>query len=308
MAETRVAPTNADATTSDAVDAPSIYWKLCGVPMPTPLLLRDAYGFQWLHFGADLSDEGDIVEQLKADYTQIGTMAAVMIIFSTNMLLARNKLDVRSDLYGRNQIMGFYTLAWILADVSFLNCAFDCVVLKLALNTCPDDMSAARFADRFGDLCNTPIMMLFVACLCVIAGFALYIYVTLGRAFRWATLVLFGFVAIPFHAFWYHTLLDALYVSIETRRRRTSASERREKRGARAGRAPLDLAPDAIRGAWAQYLTLDGSVEPDEFLDYLSRKHGALELTWATDRVSRAVVEMYCQKLAWGVLLVEPES
>lgn len=141
MAETRVAPTNADATTSDAVDAPSIYWKLCGVPIPTPLLLRDAYGFQWLHFGADLSDEGDIVEQLKADYTQIGTMAAVMIIFSTNMLLARNKLDVRSDLYGRNQIMGFYTLAWILADVSFLNCAFDCVVLKLALNTCPDDIA-----------------------------------------------------------------------------------------------------------------------------------------------------------------------
>ena len=182
MAETRVAPTNADATTSDAVDAPSIYWKLCGVPMPTPLLLRDAYGFQWLHFGADLSDEGDIVEQLKADYTQIGTMAAVMIIFSTNMLLARNKLDVRSDLYGRNQIMGFYTLAWILADVRFLNCAFDCVVLKLALNTCPDDIAfhevdegVAAEALAFSRVARTSyelvgVAPIFIAAACVVAA------------------------------------------------------------------------------------------------------------------------------------------
>ena len=32
---------------------------------------------------ADLSEEVTITEQLKAAYTQIGTMAAVMIIFST---------------------------------------------------------------------------------------------------------------------------------------------------------------------------------------------------------------------------------
>ena len=80
-----------------------------------------------------MSEEVTITEQLKAAYTQIGTMAAVMIIFSTNMLLARTKLDVRSDIEARRQIMNFYTLAWIVADVSFINCAIDCVVLKLAM-------------------------------------------------------------------------------------------------------------------------------------------------------------------------------
>ena len=73
-------------------DAPSKYYKICGVPVPTPAFIRDAYGFQWLHFGADLQGEVKITEQLKAAYTQIGTMAAVMIIFSTNMLLQQHPL------------------------------------------------------------------------------------------------------------------------------------------------------------------------------------------------------------------------
>lgn len=306
MAE-RVEPTNG------AADASSKYWKIVGVPIPTPALLKDAYGFQWLHFGGDLSDEGTITEQLKAGYTQIGTMAAVMIIFSTNMLLARSTLAVRNDLDGREQVMNFYTLAWILADVSFINCAIDCVVLKLAMNECPDDVCAVRFADRFGDLCLTPIFMLSIACLCVILGMALYIYVVLGSAFRMVTLVVFGFVALPFHAFWYHKLVDALYVSIDTRRRRTSVSERRDRELKRvktlgfvserkASRVKLDLAPAAIRTAWTEYLKTDGSVEPEEFLDYLSTQNDALELSWATDRVARAVVELYCQKQAREIL------
>ena len=65
-------------------DAPSKYYKLLGVPLPTPALMRDAYGIQWLHFGADIMGEDRITEQLKAAYTQIGTMAAVMIIFITD--------------------------------------------------------------------------------------------------------------------------------------------------------------------------------------------------------------------------------
>ena len=209
---------------------------------------------------ADLSEEVTITEQLKAAYTQIGTMAAVMIIFSTNMLLARTKLDIRSDIGARKQLMNFYTLAWIVADVSFINCAIDCVVLKLAMNECPDEVCAVRFADRFGDMSMTPIFMLLVACMSVIVGMGLYIYVTLGKAYRMATLVIFGFVAIPFHAVWYHRLVDALYVSIETRRRRTSASERRDrelKRARRKAKVKLDLAPDAIRKAWTEYLKTD---------------------------------------------------
>ena len=120
-----------------------------------------------------------------------------------------------------------------------------------------------------------------------------------------ATLVIFGFVAIPFHAVWYHKLVDALYVSIETRRRRTSASERRDrelKRARRKAKVKLDLAPDAIRKAWTEYLKTDGSVEPEEFLDYLSTQNDALELTWATDRVARSLVELYCQKQAREIL------
>jgi hypothetical protein len=99
-------------------------------------------------------------------------------------------------------------------------------------------------------------------------------------------------------------LVDALYVSIETRRRRTSASERRDRELKRANSAKrkakvkLDLAPDAIRKAWTEYLKTDGSVEPEEFLDYLSTQNDALELTWATDRVARSLVELYCQKQA----------
>ena len=117
-------------------------------------------------------------------------------------------------------------------------------------------------------------------------------------------MVIFGFVAFPFQAFWYHKLVDALYVSIETRRRRTSASERKDRELKRANSAKrkakvkLDLAPDAIRKAWTEYLKTDGSVEPEEFLDYLSSQNDALELTWATDRVARSLVELYCQKQA----------
>ena len=289
-------------------DAPSKYYKLLGVPLPTPALIRDCYGFQWLHFGADIMGEARIVEQLKAAYTQMGTMAAVMIIFSTNMLLARTKLDIRSDIEARRQIMNFYTLAWVVADVTFINCAIDCVVLKLAINECPDEVCAVRFVDRFGDMAMTPIYLLFVACQGVIAGMGLYIYVTLGKTFRLITLVIFGFVAFPFQAFWYHKLVDALYVSIETRRRRTSASERKDRELKRANSAKrkakvkLDLAPDAIRKAWTEYLKTDGSVEPEEFLHYLSTQNDALELTWATDRVARSLVELYCQKLAREIL------
>ena len=150
----------------------------------------------------------------------------------------------------------------------------------------------------------TPIFLLLVACMSVIVGMGLYIYVSLGKAYRLATLVIFGFVALPFHAVWYHKLVDALYVSIETRRRRTSASERRDRELKRANSAKrkakvkLDLAPDAIRKAWTEYLKTDGSVEPEEFLDYLSSQNDALELTWATDRVARSLVELYCQKQA----------
>ena len=297
MEDAKVEPTQGDA--------PSKYYKLLGVPLPTPALIRDAYGFQWLHFGADIMGEARIVEQLKAAYTQIGTMAAVMIIFSTNMLLARTKLDIRSDIGARKQVMNFYTLAWILADVSFINCALFCVMLKLAMNECPDEVCAVRFADRFGYLSMMPIFMLITACMCMGVGMSLYIYVTLGKAYRMATLVIFGFVAIPFHAVWYHRLVDALYVSIETRRRRTSASERRDrelKRARRKAKVKLDLAPDAIRKAWTEYLKTDGSVEPEEFLDYLSTQNDALELTWATDRVARSLVELYCQKLAREIL------
>ena len=103
MEDAKVEPTQGDA--------PSKYYKLLGVPLPTPAFIRDAYGFQWLHFGADIMGEARIVEQLKAAYTQIGTMAAVMIIFSTNMLLARTKLDIRRDIGARKQVMNFYTLA-----------------------------------------------------------------------------------------------------------------------------------------------------------------------------------------------------
>ena len=49
MAE-RVEPTN-------GADAPSKYYKICGVPVTTPTFIRDAYGFQWLHFGARSSAE-----------------------------------------------------------------------------------------------------------------------------------------------------------------------------------------------------------------------------------------------------------
>ena len=149
-----------------------------------------------------------------------------------------------------------------------------------------------------------PIFMLLIACMCVIVGMGLYIYVTLGAVFRLVTMVIFGFMAIPFFFFWYHKLVDAVYVSIETRRRRTSASERRDRELKRANSAKrkakvkLDLAPDAIRKAWTEYLKTDGSVEPEEFLDYLSSQNDALELTWATDRVARAVVELHCQKQA----------
>ena len=149
-----------------------------------------------------------------------------------------------------------------------------------------------------------PIFMLLIACMCVIVGMGLYIYVPLGAAFQLVTLVIFGFIAIPFLLIWYHKLVDALYVSIETRRRRTSASERRDRELKRANSAKrkakvkLDLAPDAIRKAWTEYLKTDGSVEPEEFLDYLSSQNDALELTWATDRVARAVVELHCQKQA----------
>ena len=301
MAAERVEPSNG------AADAPSKYYKICGVPLPTPTFIRDAYGFQWLHFGADLQGEVKITEQLKAAYTQIGTMAAVMIIFSTNMLLARTKLDVRSDIEARRQIMNFYTLAWIVADVSFINCAIDCVVLKLAMNECPDEVCAVRFADRFGDMCMTPIFLLFVACNSVMVGMGLYIYVTMGKTYRMITLVIFGFFALPFQAVWYHKLVDALYVSIETRRRRTSASERRDRELKRAAssrrkKVKLDLAPDAIRKAWTEYLKTDGSVEPEKFLDYLSTQNDALELTWATDRVARSLVELYCQKQAREIL------
>ena len=200
--------------------------------------------------------------------------------------------------------MNFYTLAWILADVSFINCALFCVMLKLAMNECPDEVCAVRFADRFGDLSMAPIFMLIIACMCMAVGMSLYIYVTLGKAFRLVTLVIFGFVAFPFLLVWYHKLVDALYVSIETRRRRTSASERRDRELKRANSAKrkakvkLDLAPDAIRKAWTEYLKTDGSVEPEEFLDYLSSQNDALELTWATDRVARSLVELYCQKQA----------
>ena len=285
-------------------DAPSKYYKLLGVPLPTPALMRDDYGIQWLHFGADIMGEDRITEQLKAAYTQIGTMAAVMIIFSTNMLLARTKLDIRSDIGARKQVMNFYTLAWILADVSFINCALFCVMLKLAMNECPDEVCAVRFADRFGGLSMAPIFMLLIACMCVIVGMGLYIYVTLGAAFQLVTMVIFGFVAIPFFVVWYHKLVDALYVSIETRRRRTSASERRDRELKRANSAKrkakvkLDLEPAAISKAWTEYLKTDGSVEPEEFLDYLSTQNDALELTWATDRVARSLVELYCQKQA----------
>ena len=149
-----------------------------------------------------------------------------------------------------------------------------------------------------------PIFMLILACFCVIMGMGLYIYVTLGAAFQLVTMVIFGFVAIPFSLIWYHKLVDAVYVSIETRRRRTSASERRDRELKRANSAKrkakvkLDLAPDAIRKAWTEYLKTDGSVEPEEFLDYLSTQNDALELTWATDRVARSLVELYCQKQA----------
>ena len=50
------------------------------------------------------------------------------------------------------------------------------------------------------------------------------------------------------------------------------------------------------------YLKTDGSVEPEKFLDYLSTQNDALELTWATDRVARSLVELYCQKLAREIL------
>jgi len=234
-------------------------------------------------------------------------MAAVMIIFSTNMLLARTKLDVRSDIGARKQLMNFYTLAWIVADGAFINCALDCVVLKLAMNECPDEVCAVRFADRFGGMSMSPIMLLFIAVLCVIVGMGLYIYVTMGKTYRMITLVIFGFVALPFHSVWYHKLVDAVYVSIETRRRRTSASERRDRELKRAAssrrkKVKLDLAPDAIRKAWTEYLKTDGSVEPEKFLDYLSTQNDALELTWATDRVARSLVELYCQKLAREIL------
>ena len=95
-----------------------------------------------------------------------------------------------------------------------------------------------------------------------------------------ATLVIFGFVAIPFHAVWYHKLVDALYVSIETRRRRTSASERRDrelKRARRKAKVKLDLAPDAIRKAWTY-----GSSSPRSFCAQKLRAG----LTWATHRVN----------------------
>ena len=153
----------------------------------------------------------------------------------------------------------------------------------------------------------SPIMLLFIAVLCVIVGMGLYIYVTMGKTYRMITLVIFGFVALPFHSVWYHKLVDAVYVSIETRRRRTSASERRDRELKRAAssrrkKVKLDLAPDAIRKAWTEYLKTDGSVEPEEFLDYLSTQNDALELTWATDRVARSLVELYCQKLAREIL------
>ena len=301
MAAERVEPSNG------AADAPSKYYKICGVPLPTPTFIRDAYGFQWLHFGADIMGEDRITEQLKAAYTQIGTMAAVMIIFSTNMLLARTKLDIRSDIGPRKQLMNLYTLAWIVADATFINCVMDCVFLKLAMNECPDEVCAVRFADRFGDMTIMPIMLLFIACMCVIVGMGLYIYVTMGNTYRMITLVIFGFVALPFHWVWYAKLVDAVYVSIDTRRRRTSESERRDrelKRARRKAKVKLDLAPDAIRKAWTEYLNsgADGSVEPEEFLDYLSTQNDTLELTWATDRVARSLVELYCQKQAREIL------
>ena len=57
MEDAKVEPTQGDA--------PSKYYKLLGVPLSTPALIRDAYGLQWLHFGADLSEEVTITEQLK---------------------------------------------------------------------------------------------------------------------------------------------------------------------------------------------------------------------------------------------------
>ena len=71
--------------------------------------------------------------------------------------------------------------------MSFINCAIDCVVLKLAMNECPDEVCAVRFADRFGDMSMTPIFLLLVACTSVIVGMGLYNYVTLGKAYRMAT-------------------------------------------------------------------------------------------------------------------------
>ena len=75
------------------------------------------------------------------------------------------------------------------------------------------------FADRFGDMSMTSIFMLLVACMSVIVGMGLYIYVTLGRAYRLSTLVIFGFVAIPFHGAGTINWWTWLCVSIETRRR-----------------------------------------------------------------------------------------
>merc|ERR1712167_452775 len=59
-----------------------------------------------------------------------------------------------------------------------------------------------------------------------------------------------------------------------------SASERRDRELKRAAssrrkKVKLDLAPDAIRKAWTEYLKTDGSVEPEEFLDY---SHHAMSL------------------------------
>ena len=43
----------------------------------------------------------------------------------------------------------------------------------------------------------SPIMLLFIAVLCVIVGMGLYIYVTMGKTYRMITLVIFGFVDVP---------------------------------------------------------------------------------------------------------------
>ena len=179
---------------------------------------------QWLHFGArssasypgaidrsradlpqaDLGEEVTITEQLKAAYTQIGTMAAVMIIFSTNMLLARTKLDVRSDIEARRQIMNFYTLAWIVADVSFINCAIDCVVLKLAMNGVPGRVCAVRFADRrFGDVHDADFHVTGRVHERDRGHGSIYLRVTLGKPTawpRWSSLVLSRSRS---HAVWY---------------------------------------------------------------------------------------------------------